>query len=110
MRTKSSVILIFLWLITFFLLPIFTVLGKFLPPLDFIHGIGDNTWLSFGYLIFIIMVPTATFVTGLIFIFRNNPSKIAIVLYLLVTIFVTFLMYLFAMFFGFFATSFFDKF
>ncbi len=92
------------------ILPIFTILGKFLPPLDFINGIGSNTWLAFGYIVLIIAAPLAAFLTGTLLTLKYIRNKVAVILCILASILVAFMVYLFTMFFGFFATGFFDAF
>ena len=102
-------IICILWLLVLLVLPLFTLLGKVLPSLEFIHGIGENTWLSLGYLILLILAPIATIVTGVLLSFQKPRTKVKMILGVIATLISSFLVYLFSMLFGFFVTGFLDN-
>ncbi len=109
---KQEKIIFLLWLSVLLVLPLFTLLGMVLPPLEMYKGgliVINNTWIVAGYGIFIVLAPIVALVTGAMLSLQKPCTKTKVIVGLLATIVSAFLVYLFAMFVGFFTMDFLDQ-
>ncbi len=111
MKQKTTIYL--LWISVLLVLPLFTVLGKILPPIERYQGgliVTNNTWIVMGYVILIVLAPIVALATGTMLSLRKPRTKTNVIFGIVATIVCAFLVYYFTMIFGLFASSFLDKF
>lgn len=114
LKRSSIILLVIMWSVVFLTWPVLVLLSKIVPSFEVINisffNLTFTSMNNLGLMLFIILVAVATFISGLIFTLAltKNTQKyrtLLIIVGIAVSIITAFLLYIIAMFIGFFFIS-----